>query len=91
MSGRDLSDKAEREQAEAELEALLFAANRPLAPAFLAKRIYIEESQAVELLHRGEPGGRAASSARSRARKAVARAAAAGGSREVAARNQARA
>jgi segregation and condensation protein B len=50
MSGRDLSDKAEREQAAAELEALLFAANRPLAPGFLAKRIYIEESQAVGLL-----------------------------------------
>ena len=47
---RDLRDTAERERAASELETLLFAASRPLSSATIARRLYVEESGAIELL-----------------------------------------
>ncbi len=52
MARRNLQDEDERKQAQAELEALLFAASRPLSTALIARRLYIEEGEAAEMLGR---------------------------------------
>ena len=50
MARRNLENENERKQAKAELEALLFAASRPLSAALIAKRLYLEENEAAEML-----------------------------------------
>jgi segregation and condensation protein B len=47
---RDLSDAAELEEALGELEALLFAAGRALTTAQLARRLFLSDEQAGDLL-----------------------------------------
>ena len=50
MARRNFEYAGERKQARAELEALLFAASRPLSAALIAKRLYLEEGEATEML-----------------------------------------
>ena len=52
MARRNLENEGERKQTQAELEALLFAASRPLSAALIARRLYIEENEAAEHLGR---------------------------------------
>jgi segregation and condensation protein B len=47
---RDLAHATQRDEALGELEALLFAAGRALTTAQLARRLYLDEDQARELL-----------------------------------------
>lgn len=50
MTRRDLDDPREKAAALGDLEALLFAAARPLALPEIARRLYLEELQAAELV-----------------------------------------
>jgi segregation and condensation protein B len=50
MTRRDLDDPQERAAALGDLEALLFAAARPLSLAEIARQLYLDEEQAVNLL-----------------------------------------
>ena len=52
MARRNLENEDERKQAKAEMEALLFAASRPLSGVLIARRLYIEEGEATEMLGR---------------------------------------
>ena len=52
MARRNLENEDERKQARAEMEALLFAASRPLSGVLIARRLYIEEGEAIEMLGR---------------------------------------
>ena len=47
---RELITEARRDEALGELEALLFAASSPLSAAQIARRLYVDEAQARELL-----------------------------------------
>ena len=50
MTRRDLDDPRERAAALGDLEALLFAASRPLSLPEIGRRLYLEEPQASELV-----------------------------------------
>ena len=50
MTRRDLNEAQERATALGDLEALLFAAARPLSLPEIARRLYLEEPQAAELV-----------------------------------------
>jgi segregation and condensation protein B len=50
MTRRDLDDPEEKAAALGDLEALLFAAARPLSLAEIARRLYLEEPRAAELV-----------------------------------------
>jgi segregation and condensation protein B len=50
MTRRDLNEAQERATALGDLEALLFAAARPLSLAEIARRLYLEEPQAAVLV-----------------------------------------
>ncbi len=50
MTRRDLDDRQERAAALGDLEALLFAAARPLSLAEIARRLYLDEAQAEALV-----------------------------------------
>jgi len=50
MTRRELDDPQERASALGDLEALLFAAARPLSLSEIARRLYLEEPQAAELV-----------------------------------------
>ena len=50
MTRRDLDDPQERAAALGDLEALLFAAARPLSLAEIARRLYLDEPQAEGLI-----------------------------------------